>query len=76
MQNKTEQEDSIKSRVVAFRTFQSIFWGVFALGISLVLGDLAKAINIPIGSFSLTTTIFGLIGALICGYFANSSKDW
>lgn len=72
----TKQEESTKHRIVAFRSFQAIFWGIFALGISLVLGDLAKVNGIPIGSFSLTTTIFGLIGALICGHFAKSSKDW
>lgn len=76
MTKETEQEESIKSRVVTFRTFQAIFYGIFALGLSLIFGDLAKAIDIPIGNFSLTTAIFGLIGALICGHFANTSKDW
>lgn len=73
---KESEQEIIKSRVVAFRTFQAIFWGIFALGISLILGDLAKAIGIPIGSFALTTTMFGLIGAMITGHFANKCKDW
>jgi len=65
-----------KDRIVAFRVFQAIFWGIFALGVSSMSGDGSKAINLPFSSFSITTTLFGLIGALLCGHFAKISVDW
>lgn len=69
-----EKQD--KKLVVTFRIFQAIFLGIFALGLSSVVGDISKAISIPVSAFSITTTLFGLIGAIITGIFANKCKDW
>lgn len=74
MENKRTEET--KSRIVVFRFFQALFWGIFALGISLMSGDIGAAVNLPISSFSMTTTIFGLIGAMLSGHFAKVSENW
>jgi hypothetical protein len=74
-QTKIEKDEK-KNLVVTFRVFQSIFLGLFALGISLMFGDITNAIEFPISSFSITTTIFGIIGALITGNLANKCKNW
>jgi len=71
-----ENKEEVKSMVVVFRVFQAIFFGILALGLSLMAGDLSEAINLPFSSFSLTTTIFGGIGALITGILANNCKNW
>lgn len=65
-----------KSLVVTFRVFQAIFWGMFALGISMIGGDTTAYAKLPFSSFSITTTIFGFIGALLSGHFAKVSEDW
>jgi hypothetical protein len=70
------EEDKRKNLVVTFRVFQSLFFGLFALGISLIFGDISKAVEFPVSSFSITTTIFGIIGAIITGNLANKCKDW
>jgi hypothetical protein len=55
-----------------FRIFQAIFSGVFALGLSSMAGDLTGAWNLPFSSFSITTTMFGFIGMVICEIFARN----
>jgi uncharacterized protein YacL len=75
MQNKKEERKN-KNLVVTFRIFQAIFFGLFALGLSLISGDYVKYIQSPISSLSLTTTIFGLIGAIITGILAKNCEDW
>lgn len=75
-QDKQEEEKKSKSLIVTFRVFQSIFFGLFALGLSLMIGDLSGAIKLPFSSFSITTTIFGLIGSIITGKLAEKCKDW
>jgi len=61
---------------VTFRVFQAIFFGVLALGISMILGDLTEAVKIPISSFSMGTTVFGALGAIITGILAEKCEDW
>ena len=70
MKEQAKEDKSRKLRVT-FRIFQAIFFGMFALGISMILGDITKAIELPISNFSMTTTAFGLIGAGITGTLAN-----
>lgn len=60
---KEQEKDKSRKLTVTFRVFQAIFFGMFALGVSMILGDLTKAIELPISNFSMTTTAFGLIGA-------------
>ena len=73
MENKTKEN---RNAVITFRVFQAIFFGILALGISSMGGDISKVINIPISMFSVTTTVFGLLGAIITGTLANKCKDW
>ena len=68
-----EQSRNIK---VTFRIFQAIFFGMMALGISLMFGDVSSYMESPISSFSITTTVFGLAGSIITGILANKSKNW
>jgi len=73
---ETQKKDKNRSLRITFRVFQAIFLGMFALGISSMFGDISGYMEIPISSFSITTSIFGLIGAIITGVLANKSKDW
>jgi hypothetical protein len=78
MINMGEDKDVKKKNNIAvtFRVFQAIFFGVFALGISMALGDYNKFIESPIASISITTTIFGLGGSIITGVMAKESERW
>ena len=73
---ETQKQDKNRSLRITFRVFQAIFLGIFALGISSMFGDVSSYAGIPISSFSITTSIFGLIGAIMTGTLANKSKDW
>lgn len=61
---------------VTFRLVQAIFFGILALGISSFVGDILEYAKSPISTFSTTTTIFGLIGAIVTGILADKCKDW
>ena len=50
--------------------------GMFALGLSNGFGDYFNYIKLPIGSFAVTTTIFGLIGMIMTGFLAKQSESW
>lgn len=72
------EKQQIRNRgmVVGFRITQAFCFGIFALGLSMMAGDYSSFIKSPISSFSITTTIFGGIGALITGYMANKCREW
>jgi hypothetical protein len=72
--NKEEHKN--KSIVITFRIFQAIFLGLFALGVSMVLGDYSNFIKSPISQLSIATTVFGLIGSGITGILAKQSEKW
>lgn len=71
-----KEERKNKNIVVTFRIFQAIFFGVFALGISMGLGDYSVFIKSPISQISITLTVFGLIGAGITGMLSKKSEEW
>jgi uncharacterized protein YacL len=73
---RTEKENKIRNTQITFRIFQAIFFGILALGISSIFGDFNSYMKSPISAFSITTTIFGLIGSIMTGILANKSKDW
>lgn len=73
---KEISERKNKSVYVTFRIFQAIFLGIFALGLSSGFGEYFQFIGFPIGAFSVATTIFGLIGAIMTGYLAKQSEKW
>jgi len=74
MADKDEHKN--KSVVITFRIFQAIFYGVFALGVSMALGDYSTYIKSPISQLSIVLTVFGLIGASITGILAKTSEKW
>ena len=65
-----------KNSVVKFKIAQAIFLGLFALGISMSLGDVSVAVQSPISSLSIVTTIFGLIGVVITEIFSRKAEKW
>ena len=71
-----ENEHKNKNIVVTFRIFQAIFFGVFALGISMTLGDYTTFIKSPISQISIILTVFGLIGAGITGMLSKQAEKW
>jgi energy-converting hydrogenase Eha subunit A len=62
--------------VITFRVFQAISFGILALGISLIFGDLMGYIKSPISTFATTTTIFGAIGSIVTGQLAKQAEKW
>jgi hypothetical protein len=79
MEKNLEQqyrEQQSKKTVVTFRIFQAICLGIFALGLSMIAGDILGYVKSPISSFSMTTTIFGGLGAIISGILAKQSEKW
>jgi hypothetical protein len=73
---KQEEKQEIKNLIITFRVFQAIFFGVFALGLSLISGDITGAFEVPVSNFSMTTTIFGLLGAIITGILSKQCENW
>jgi len=73
---KNEEENQMKNLRVTFRVFQAMFFGIFALGLSLMAGDISDAVQIPISNLSLTTTVFGLLGAIITGKLSKDCESW
>ncbi len=69
-------DDKKGSFVRNIRIGQAIFLGVFTLGLSMMGGDLSEALHIPVSALSLTTTLFGAMGALVCEIFARKAEKW
>jgi hypothetical protein len=65
-----------KSIYTTFRILQAIFLGIFALGLSNGIGEYLGFLQIPIGTFSVTTTLFGMIGSIMTGVLAKQSETW
>ena len=74
MEKITERKN--KNVTITFRVFQALCFGIFALGLSLIAGDYTTFIQSPISAMSIGTTIFGLLGAITCGYAANRAEEW
>lgn len=73
---QSNEEPKNRNTQITFRIFQAIFFGMLALGISSMFGDVSGAMKIPLSTFSVTTTIFGLIGSIVTGILSNKCKDW
>jgi len=71
-----QKEPKNKNVVVVLRIFQAISLGIFALGISMIAGDYTAYIKSFISTFSITTTLFGLFGAIITQILIRSSDKW
>jgi len=70
------EEPKNRNLQVTFRVLQAIFFGILALGISSMSGDFSSYLKSPVSSFSIMTSIFGLMGSIITGRLAKNSKDW
>jgi len=70
------EEKKTKQYVIIFRVIQSFFVGLFTLGLSLISGDYVKYIQLPISSIAITTTIFGLVGAVLTEFYARKAENW
>lgn len=75
-QKDNNQEERKRNIKITFRIFQAFFFGLFALGISMISGDLVEVTTIPISNFSIATTIFGIVGALITGKLSKDCENW
>jgi len=71
-----DDENKYKDILVTVRVVQAICLGIFVLGLSMMAGDLTGAIELPISSVSMTTTLFGGMGALMCEWFAGQAEKW
>jgi len=81
MKKNEEKEVDSKLRknkevIIVFKILQSCCFGIFALGLSMGLGDYSKAISLPFSNISITTTVFGGIGALITGIQSKLCEKW
>jgi hypothetical protein len=76
MKETEQKETKNRNMIVTFRIFQAVFFGMLALGISSMFGDVSSYMKSPFSTFSITTTVFGLIGAIITGRLAKNCKDW
>ena len=70
------KEEKTKQYVIIFRVIQSFFVGLFALGVSLIIGDYTEYVQTPISSIAIVTTIFGLIGAVLTEFYARKAENW
>jgi hypothetical protein len=48
------------------RLVQGITMGITTLGAASMLSDMSVATGMPFSPFSLTTTVFGIGGSLVC----------
>lgn len=73
---RADTERKNKGVIVTFRVFQSMFYGMSALGLSLMVGDLNDFAKLPFSKFAIVCTIFGFIGAVLSGMFAVQAEKW
>lgn len=63
-----------KSTQVGIRVVQAFCVGMFTLGISMMAGDISGAVHLPVSALSITTTLFGGIGSVMCEAFARKAE--
>ena len=68
MDKLTEQKQGIALKI---RVAQAISAGIFTFGLAGMTGDMTGSLGLPISSFSITTTLFGMMGMLVCDIFAR-----
>ena len=65
-----------KKLAMRARIVQALFLGLFTLGLSMSVGDVSSVWEYPVSSMSITTTVFGLMGAIVCEIFARRAEKW
>jgi len=71
-----KEEKQNKGIIITFKVFQAVFFGVSALGVSMLFGDYIKSIQSPFSIISVTMTVFGIIGVIITGVLSKSAEKW
>jgi len=65
------EEETRRSAMIGVRCAQALCLGIFTLGLSMMTGDVSGAVKLPVSAMSITTTLFGGMGALICEVYAR-----
>jgi hypothetical protein len=73
---KEEKKEEHNEFEIGMRVIQSICFGVFALGLSMMIGQYVKYIGLPFSVFAISSTVFGLIGALITEIMSRQARKW
>lgn len=69
---KLEEEGVTASDAqVGVRCAQALCMGIFTLGLSMMVGDVSGAVKFPVSAMSITTTLFGGMGTIICEFYAR-----
>jgi hypothetical protein len=78
MSEKLEPSNTRKNQsiITTFRLCQALCFGISALGLAMIAGDLTTAAKSPISTLSMMTTVFGILGSIITGLLANQAKKW
>ena len=78
MSDKLESSHTRKNEgvITTFRLCQALCFGISALGLAMIAGDLTTAAKSPISTLSMMTTVFGILGSVITGLLANQAKKW
>ena len=72
MKKKFDSKDLVRNVRIA----QALMLGVFVLGISMMTGDYADSVDSPFSTLSITTTLFGFAGTIVCEIFARRAEKW
>ena len=62
----TSQEIKRINLIFRVRIIQFIFFSIFAFGLSWMVSDLLKVLELPISTASIGTMIFGVVGMIGC----------
>lgn len=74
--DKQIKKASNRDVIVVIRGAQALCLGIFTIGVSMGAGDVGAAYGLPVSSLSITTTLFGGFGSIICEIFARLAEKW
>jgi len=58
------------------RVLSIVFMAIFAIGVSMMIGDVIEIYEVEVSSQAITTTIFGALGYVICEVNARRAEKW
>lgn len=65
-------EEAKKKQVVLYaKVFQGFFLALFFLGVSIGVGDVSAAMELPLSPFSVASMTYGVLGMLGCEFIAK-----
>jgi hypothetical protein len=74
--DKTVKTKEHNNYEISFRVIQSVFVGIFALGLSSGIGDYCQYLKLPFSTFSITSFVFGIIGIIATEIISRVAKKW